>query len=31
MSAQLKTHLEVYGGGQAMVEKMTDWKTHVQL
>ena len=30
MLAQLKRHLEVYGGGQTMVEK-TDWKTHVQL
>ena len=31
MSEQLKTHLAAYGGGRTMVEKMTDWETHVQL
>ena len=31
MSAQLKTHLPVRGGGQIMVEKMIDWETHAKL
>ena len=31
MSAQLKTHLTVHGGGRTMVEKMTVWETHVYL
>ena len=31
MSAQLKRHLAVHGGGRTMVEKMIDWEAHVQL
>ena len=31
MLAQLKTHLVVHVDGQMLVEKMIDWKTHVQL
>ena len=31
MSAQLKTHLAMHGGGQTMVKKMTVWETHFQL
>ena len=30
MSAQLKTHLAVYGGGRTIIKKMIDWETHVQ-
>ena len=31
MSAQLKTHVTVHGGNRRMVEKMTVWKTYVQI
>ena len=30
MSAQFKTILAVHGGSRTMVEKITDWETHVQ-
>ena len=31
MSSQIEKHLAIYGGGQTMVEKIVDWKTHVHL
>ena len=31
MSAQLKTHLALHGGGRTMVDKMAVWEAHVYL